>query len=124
MIHCISGSSLLTSKTLNMSALFTEFKIGDLILKNRVVMAPLTRGRCAAPLKTPNDLHRIYYEQRAGAGLIISEATAISEQAYGWYGAPGCYNKEQSDAWKPVVDAVHAKKGLIFMQLWHIGRQG
>lgn len=64
-----------------------------------------------------------YYTQRAGAGLIISEATAISTQGYGWYGAPGCYTEEQSAAWKVIVDSVHEKGGKIFLQLWHMGRQ-
>jgi 2,4-dienoyl-CoA reductase-like NADH-dependent reductase (Old Yellow Enzyme family) len=86
-------------------------------------MAPLTRGR-AGPSRIPNDIMKTYYEQRASAGLIISEATAISEQGYGWYAAPGCYTIEQSNAWKNIVDGVHSKGGKIFLQLWHMGRQG
>lgn len=105
-----------------MSLLLSQFKIGDLILKNRVVMAPLTRGR-AGTSRVPNDIMKTYYEQRASAGLIISEATAVSAQGYGWYGAPGNYTEEHSEAWKGIVEAVHAKGGKIFMQLWHMGRQ-
>eukprot|EP01040_Poterioochromonas_malhamensis_P004214 gene4214-4513_t len=101
--------------------LFTPLKIGSLELGNRVVMAPLTRGR-AGVSRVPNDYMRQYYEERASAGLIISEATAISDQGYGWYGAPGLYTEEHSRAWKPIVDAVHAKGGKIFLQLWHMGR--
>eukprot|EP01040_Poterioochromonas_malhamensis_P017738 gene17738-20482_t len=101
--------------------LFTPLKIGSLELANRVVMAPLTRCR-AGTSRVPNDYMRQYYEERASAGLIISEATAISEQGYGWYGAPGLYTEEHSRAWKPIVDAVHAKGGKMFLQLWHMGR--
>ena len=105
-----------------MSQLFSQLKIGDLILKNRVVLAPLTRGR-AGLSRVPNDIIKTYYEQRATAGLLITEATAVSAQGYGWYGAPGNYTEEQSLAWKNVVDGVHEKGGKIFLQLWHMGRQ-
>jgi N-ethylmaleimide reductase len=91
-------------------------------LANRVVMAPLTRGR-AGLSRVPNKFMKEYYELRASAGLIITEATAISEQGYGWYGAPGLYTEEHTDAWKEIVDAVHVKGGKIFLQLWHMGRQ-
>ncbi len=90
-------------------------------LKNRVVMAPLTRGR-AGEERTANSLMAEYYAQRAGAGLIISEGTAISKQGYGWTHSPGIYTPEQTEAWKQVVDAVHAKGAKIFLQLWHTGR--
>lgn len=104
------------------SYLLSSYTHGSLTLKNRVVLAPLTRGR-AGPSRVPNDLMQTYYEQRAGAGLIITEATAISKQGYGWNSAPGCYNKEQAEAWGRIVDGVHAKGGKIFLQLWHMGRQ-
>eukprot|EP01040_Poterioochromonas_malhamensis_P004215 gene4215-4515_t len=102
--------------------LLTPLKIGSLELANRVVMAPLTRGR-AGVSRLPNDYMRQYYEARASAGLIITEATAISEQGYGWYGAPGLYTEQHALAWKLIVDAVHNKGGKIFMQLWHMGRK-
>jgi N-ethylmaleimide reductase len=105
------------------SLLLSPTTIGKLALKNRVVLAPLTRAR-AGPSRIPNDLMKTYYEQRANAGLLIAEATAISEQGYGWYGAPGIYTEEQAHAWKPAVDAVHAKGAKFFIQLWHMGRQG
>ncbi|KAF1334362.1 12-oxophytodienoate reductase, partial [Globisporangium splendens] len=103
--------------------LFTPLRLADdLVLKNRVVFSPLTRAR-VGPTRTPNDLNALYYEQRAGAGLIISEATAISEQGYGWHCAPALYNDEQAEAWRKVVERVHARGGKIFLQLWHMGRQ-
>jgi N-ethylmaleimide reductase len=85
-------------------------------------MAPLTRGR-AGTSRVANAHMAEYYSQRASAGLIISEATAISEEGYGWFGSPGIYTKEHAEGWKLSTDAVHAKGGVIFAQLWHMGRQ-
>lgn len=102
-------------------ALFTPYALGDLQLKNRIVMAPLTRTRAENQGKVPNGLMSEYYRQRAGAGLIITEGTFVSEQGQGWYGAPGIYNAEQAAGWKHVTDAVHSSGGLIFVQLWHQG---
>ena len=90
-------------------------------LKNRVVMAPLTRGR-AGEERTANALMAEYYAQRAGAGLIVSEGTAISKQGYGWTHSPGIYTPEQTEAWKQVVNAVHDQGSKIYLQLWHTGR--
>lgn len=104
-----------------MNPLFTPCSLGDLNLPNRLIMAPLTRGRTAAD-RIPNDLMVEYYRQRASAGLIISEATIISEQAAGWVNSPGIYNAEQVAGWKRVTDAVHAAGGRIICQLWHMGR--
>src|ERR1700719_4141081 len=95
--------------------------LGDLKLKNRIVMAPLTRTRAENRGKVPNELMVEYYAQRAGAGLIITEGTFVSEQGQGWYGAPGVYSEEQRTGWKRVTDAVHDADGLIFVQLWHQG---
>ena len=92
-----------------------------LSLKNRIVMAPMTRGR-AGQERTANSLMAQYYAQRAGAGLIVSEGTAISERAYGWNHSPGIYTSEQTEGWKQTVDAVHQKGSKIFLQLWHTGR--
>lgn len=102
-------------------SLLSPFRIGDLTLKNRVVLAPLTRARAGVE-RIPNELMREYYSQRAGAGLLISEATVISEQAIGWQQSPGIYNDAQVDGWKKITDAVHAKGAPIFLQLWHMGR--
>jgi N-ethylmaleimide reductase len=104
-------------------ALFSPVQIGPLHLKHRVVMAPLTRSRSAQPGDIPGDLMAEYYSQRAtDGGFIISEATSISITGRGWYGAPGLYSDEQIAGWRKVVDAVHSKGGLMFSQLWHVGR--
>ncbi|PYE19628.1 N-ethylmaleimide reductase [Paraburkholderia silvatlantica] len=106
-----------------MSQLFTPFRAGVLALGHRVVMAPLTRMR-SDPGDRPNALMREYYAQRASeGGLIISEATPISRQGYGYAGAPGIYDDAQIEGWRAVTDAVHARGGQIVMQLWHVGRQ-
>jgi N-ethylmaleimide reductase len=102
-------------------ALLTPYTVGDLKLKNRIVMAPLTRTRAENQGKVPNELMAEYYAQRAGAGLIITEGTFVSEQGQGWYGAPGVYSEEQRAGWNRVTDAVHGAGGLIFVQLWHQG---
>ena len=106
--------------TTNVSYLLQPLNKG-LSLKNRVVMAPLTRGR-AGKERTANALMAEYYAQRTGAGLIVSEGTAISEQGYGWTHSPGIYTLEQTEAWKQVVDRVHEGKSKIYLQLWHTGR--
>ena len=95
--------------------------LDSLSLKNRVVMAPMTRGR-AGEERIANSLMAEYYAQRSGAGLIVSEGTAISEQGYGWTRSPGIYTPEQTEAWKQVVDAVHKQGTPIYLQLWHTGR--
>ncbi len=101
--------------------LLSPFNIGDLTLKNRVVMPPLTRSRAGVE-RMPNSMMAEYYAQRAGAGLIISEATVISKQGIGWLNTPGIYSDEQAKAWQQVVDAVHAKGTPMFLQLCHCGR--
>ncbi len=101
--------------------LLSPFQLGPLSLPNRVVMAPMTRSR-AGELGLPNRLMAQYYAQRADAGLIITEGTHISEQAIGWWQAPGVYTGEMEEDWRIVTDAVHKKGGRIYMQLWHTGR--
>src|ERR1035437_9953829 len=88
--------------------LFSSYNLNGLLLKNRVVMSPLTRSR-AGKERLANPLMAEYYSQRATAGMIITEATVISKQGIGWLNSPGIYSDEQADAWKQVVDAVHAK---------------
>ncbi|KAF1777721.1 AMP-binding, conserved site [Phytophthora cactorum] len=101
------------------------YKLSEsLELKNRIVMSPLTRARCDPVTHEAGPMQVEYYSQRAGAGLIITEAVAISVQGFGWYGAPCLYTEAHRDSWKPVVEAVHAKGAKIFLQIWHIGRQG
>ena len=101
--------------------LFTPFAIGSLQLPNRFVMSPMTRGR-AQPDGTPVDLMGEYYKQRSSAGLIVTEATAISKQGAGWLGAPGIWNESHVSGWRIVTDTVHQAGGRIFLQLWHTGR--
>lgn len=102
-------------------SLFEPYALGSLTLSNRIVMAPLTRNRAGAGL-IPSEFAAIYYAQRASAGLIITEATQVSAQAQGYQDTPGIYTPEQIEAWRKVTDAVHAKGGKIFIQLWHVGR--
>ncbi len=104
-----------------MPSLFDPISLGAIDCPNRILMAPLTRGRADAA-SVPNDLMRLYYEQRAGAGLIISEATGISKEGLGWPYAPGLWTSAQTEAWKPVTEAVHKAGGRIMAQLWHMGR--
>jgi N-ethylmaleimide reductase len=101
--------------------LFEPVQLGALHLANRMVMAPLTRNR-AGPGLVPGPFALEYYAQRATAGLIIAEATQVSAQAQGYADTPGCYTDEQVRGWRRVTDAVHAKSGRIFVQLWHTGR--
>lgn len=104
------------------SPLFEPYELGPYTLKNRIVMAPLTRSRSRQPGNVPTRLNAHYYAQRASAGLIVSEATQVSPQGQGYAWTPGIHSPEQIDGWRLVTDAVHAAGGLIFMQLWHVGR--
>lgn len=101
--------------------LFSPIKMGSIALANRIVMAPVTRSRYAED-GIPNELHATYYAQRAGAGLIVAEATNISAQGRGYAATPGIWSEEQIAGWKKVTDAVHAAGGKIVSQLWHVGR--
>ncbi|NMW30636.1 alkene reductase [Altererythrobacter sp. RZ02] len=103
-------------------ALFQPITLGAITAKNRILMAPLTRGRATSPGFVPNDMMVTYYRQRASAGLIISEATGISVEGLGWPNAPGIWSDEQVEGWKAVTDAVHEEGGQIILQLWHMGR--
>ena len=105
-----------------MSKLFDPIRVGDLELPNRVIMAPLTRSRAIGGGRVPNALMAQYYVQRASAGLILSEATAVTPQGVGYADTPGIWSDEQVAGWKMVTDAVHAAGGRIFLQLWHVGR--
>jgi len=101
--------------------LFQPYTLGSITLANRIVMAPLTRNRASTGL-VPSELAATYYAQRATAGLLIAEATQISAQAQGYQDTPGIYTHAQIEGWRKVTDAVHAKGGRIFVQLWHVGR--
>jgi N-ethylmaleimide reductase len=103
--------------------LFVPIQVGAITLKHRVVMPPLSRLRAEWPSGVPSDLNVEYYSQRASdGGLIFTEATAISPSARGYRGAPGIYSEEQVTGWRRVAEAVHAKGGYMFVQLWHAGR--
>jgi N-ethylmaleimide reductase len=101
-------------------ALLEPVRLGPYALKNRIVMSPMTRNR--SPGEVPNGLNAEYYAQRAGAGLIVTESTAISPQGLGWIDSPGIYSADQISGWRAVTDAVHARGGRTFVQLWHTGR--
>jgi N-ethylmaleimide reductase len=109
------------SITRTQQALFTPVRMGVLELRNRIVMAPLTRMRAANSGHAPTKLHAEYYAQRASAGLIIGECTEISPDGYGWADTPGLWNAEQIRGWRRVTDAVHKNRGLMYAQLWHTG---
>ena len=102
------------------SILFQPFRLHDLTLSNRIVLAPMTRGRAGAA-RLPNQLMAEYYAQRSSAGLIITEGVTISEEANGWGESPGIYTDEMTEGWKHTTNAVHEKGGAIFAQLWHTG---
>lgn len=102
--------------------LFQPLTMGAIEARNRIIMAPLTRGRSTQPGSVPNEMMKTYYRQRAGAGLIISEATGVSVEGLGWPAAPGIWSEEQVEGWKPITKAVQDEGGAIVLQLWHMGR--
>ncbi|WP_219225117.1 alkene reductase [Pedobacter antarcticus] len=104
-----------------MKKLFESLKVGDLELENRIIMAPLTRCRCDAGA-IPSEIMIAYYQQRATAGMIIAEATAVSPMGIGYPDTPGIWSDSQIRSWKKITDAVHEKGGKIVLQLWHVGR--
>ena len=104
-----------------MSSMFDPMTLGAVTLRNRIVMAPLTRSR-SGEARIPNDLMVDYYRQRAGAGMILSEATSVTPMGVGYEATPGIWNDDQVAGWSKVTQAVHERGGLIFLQLWHVGR--
>ncbi|SJL13126.1 related to N-ethylmaleimide reductase [Armillaria ostoyae] len=107
----------------NLKMLFQPLKFGPITLKNRIFMSPMTRNR-SVPTNVPNGINTEYYRQRAegGAGLIITEGVLIAQQGSEWQNAPGIWSRDQIRGWKKVTDAVHGEGGIIFAQLWHLGR--
>src|SRR5688500_10751282 len=101
--------------------LFTPFRLGPYELRNRVVMAPMTRSR-AGEGNVPTPMMAEYYAQRAGAGLIVTEGSQVAPEGVGYPSTPGIHTDAQVDGWRAVTDAVHARGGRIFLQLWHVGR--
>ena len=104
------------------SKLFEPYKLGPITLPNRFAMAPLTRNRAVPPGMVPSPLAIEYYGQRASAGLLITEASQVSQQGQGYQDTPGIYSKEQVAGWRKVTDRVHERGGRIFIQIWHVGR--
>ncbi len=102
--------------------LLSPVQIGRLHAGNRIWMAPLTRSRATMPGNVPNELMARYYAQRAGAGVIIAEATPVTQWGHGYYATPGVHTDEQVEGWKLITDAVHEQGGKIVLQLWHVGR--
>ena len=102
--------------------LFINYQLQAVNLKNRMVMAPMTRSRAVNPENKANDLIAAYYAQRASAGLIISEGTTVNEKAVGYIHVPGIYTHDQIEGWKETTRQVHERGGAIFAQLWHVGR--
>lgn len=107
---------------MDISSLFTPVQLGSLTLKNRIVLPPLTRSRSTQPGDVANELMAEYYGQRTGAGFLVTEGTQIEPRGQGYAWTPGIYSAEQIVGWKKVTDAVHEKGGVIFAQLWHVGR--
>lgn len=104
------------------SKFFQNLSLGPYILQNRIVLPPLTRSRSTQPGNIPNELMATYYQQRTGAGFMVTEGTQIEPRGQGYAWTPGIYSPEQIAGWRKVTEAVHAKGGIIFAQLWHVGR--
>src|ERR1700692_3085788 len=102
--------------------LFDPYQLGPYRLPHRIVMAPLTRSHAHRPGNVPSVMNACYYSQRASAAFIVSEATQVSMQGQGYAWTPGIHSREQVEGWRLVTDAVHKSGGLIFLQLWHVGR--
>ncbi|RRW39098.1 alkene reductase [Ectopseudomonas oleovorans] len=107
---------------MSISKLFSPTRIGPYDLRNRIVLPPLTRSRSSQPGNIPNDLMATYYRQRASAGFMVTEGTQIEPRGQGYAWTPGIHSQEQIEGWKKVTEAVHAEGGVIFAQLWHVGR--
>lgn len=105
-----------------MPSLFDPIRVGDLELRNRVFMAPLTRARAGGGARVPNDLMAEYYRQRSSVGLILTEATSVTPKGVGYIDTPGIWSDEQVEGWQKITQAVHEEGGRVFMQLWHVGR--
>jgi N-ethylmaleimide reductase len=119
--HFVSTHNFRNHNMSTTTKLFEPYKLGPITLPNRLVMAPLTRNRAVAGM-VPNPLAVEYYGQRASAGLLITEASQVSQQGQGYQDTPGIYSKEQVAGWRKVTDRVHERGGRIFIQIWHVGR--
>jgi N-ethylmaleimide reductase len=122
MPNCSLPANFPEPNNMSQTKLFEPFKLGPITLPNRLAMAPLTRNRAVPPGMVPSPLAVDYYGQRASAGLLITEASQVSQQGQGYQDTPGIYSKEQVAGWRKVTDRVHEKGGHIYIQLWHVGR--
>jgi N-ethylmaleimide reductase len=121
--YLFSNSHFLWNHRMSMpTKLLESFKLGPITLPNRLVMAPLTRNRAVPPGMVPSPLAVEYYGQRASAGLLITEASQVSQQGQGYQDTPGIYSREQVAGWRKVTNRVHERGGRIFIQIWHVGR--
>src|ERR1044071_4674231 len=120
-MHTSLSPAIFPEFPLMTSKLFEPYQLGPLKLPNRLVMAPLTRNRAAAGF-VPGPLAAEYYSQRASAGLLVTEASQVSQQGQGYQDTPGIYSKEQVAGWRKVTDRVHENGGHIYIQIWHVGR--
>src|SRR5258707_13943051 len=116
------GSRPRAARAPDTDLVFQPYRLGPLNLPHSIVMAPLTRSRARQPGNVPSSLAACYYAQRASAALIVSEATQVSMQGQGYAWTPGIHSREQVEAWRRVTQAVHDADGLMFSQLWHVGR--
>src|SRR6202165_4715841 len=119
---CLSSAISRNKKMTTPTKLFEPFQLGPMTLPNRLVMAPFTRNRAIPPVMVPTLVATEYYGQRASAGLLITEASQVSQQGQGYQDTPGIYSKEQVAGWRKVTDRVHERGGRIFIQIWHVGR--
>jgi N-ethylmaleimide reductase len=122
LLHPLAASHSDPIERTDMASLFDPIQLGAVQAANRILMAPMTRGRAAPVTAIATARMLPYYAERATAGLIITEATGISRQGLGWHGAPGIWSAAQQQAWREIVAAVHARGGKIALQLWHMGR--
>src|ERR1700710_2325832 len=122
MPNCSLPANFPEPNNMSQTKLFEPFKLGPITLPNRLAMAPLTRNRAIPPGMVPSPLAVDYYGQRASAGLLMTEASQVSQQGQGYQDTPGIYSKEQVAGWRKVTDRVHERGGRIFLQAWHVGR--
>jgi N-ethylmaleimide reductase len=107
---------------LEYSTLFNPIRLGPFTLKSRIVLPPLTRSRSTQPGNIPNDVMATYYGQRSGAGFMVTEGAQIEPRGQGYAWTPGIHSAAQIDGWRQVTERVHAEGGIVFAQLWHVGR--
>ena len=121
-VNVFAHSTTHMGSTMSSRNLFDAMNLGSIVLRNRIVLPPLTRSRSSQPGNVPNSLMAAYYRQRATAGFMVTEGSQIEPRGQGYAWTPGIYSDEQVEGWRQVTEAVHAEGGTIFCQLWHVGR--